>query len=79
VLKSNLPVFACFKTLWCRSGFALCLVTEGLAEEYEGRIKFVEINAEEAPEPVESSLGFQSRKPLRNLMNALVTRSQEAG
>ena len=53
VLKSDLPVFACFTTSWCRSCFALCLVTEDLAKEYEGRIKFVEIDAEDAPELME--------------------------
>ena len=50
VLKSDLPVFACFIASWCGSCFALCLVTEALAEEYERRISFVEIDAEEAPE-----------------------------
>ena len=34
-LKSDLPVFACFITSWYRSCFALCLITEGLAKEYE--------------------------------------------
>ena len=97
VLKSDLPVFACFITSWCRSCFALCLVTEGLAKEYEGRIKFVEIDAEEAPElmaryhlralpaillfkggeQVKKFLGFHSRAPLRNLLNALAAKSKK--
>lgn len=53
VLKSNLPVFACFMASWCRSCFAFCLVTEDLAKEYAGRIKFVEIDVEAAPELME--------------------------
>ena len=97
VLKSDLPVFACFTTSWCRSCFALCLVTEDLAKEYEGRIKFVEIDAEEAPElmerynlralpsallfkhsePVKKLLGFHSRAPVRNLLNALQQESKK--
>ena len=98
VLKSDLPIFACFTTSWCRSCFAFCLVTEGLAKEYEGRIKFVEVDAEEAPElteryniralpavlifkhsePVKNLLGFHSRGPLRNLLDALATGNREA-
>ena len=50
VLKSRLPVFACFTSSWCRSCFALCLVTDDLAKEYGKRIKFVRINVEENPE-----------------------------
>ena len=50
VLKSDLPVFACFTTPQCGSCFALCLVVEDLAREYEGRIKFVRIDVEKAPE-----------------------------
>ncbi len=46
VLNSDIPVFACFTTSQCGSCFALCLVMEDLAKEYEGRIKFVMINAE---------------------------------
>jgi thioredoxin 1 len=50
VLKSALLVFACFTASRCGSCFALCLVVEALAKEYEGRIKFVLIDAEKEPE-----------------------------
>lgn len=50
VLKSRLPVFACFTSSWCRSCFALCLVSDDLAKEYEKRVKFVRIDVEENPE-----------------------------
>ena len=50
VLNSDLPVFACFTTSWCSSCFPTCFVADGLANRYEGRIKFVRIDKEKAPE-----------------------------
>jgi len=50
VLNSDLPVFACFTTSWCRSCFPTCFVADELANRYEGRIKFVRIDKEKAPE-----------------------------
>jgi len=50
VLGSEMPVFVCFSTSRCGSCFALCLVVEDLVEEYEGRIKFVVVDVEKAPE-----------------------------
>jgi len=50
VLKSDLPVFACFTTSWCRACFPTCFVADELANRYEGRIKFVRIDKEKAPE-----------------------------
>ena len=75
VVKSELPVFVCFTTSPCGSCFALCLVTEYLAEEYEGRIKFVKIDVEKEPElaarynilPLPTVLLFQHGKPLKKL------------
>lgn len=49
VLNSDLPVFACFTTSWCRACFPTCLVADELVNRYEGRIKFVRINKEKAP------------------------------
>jgi len=73
VLKSDLPVFACFTTSWCRSCFALCLVIEDLARQYKQRIRFVEVDAEDAPELVEryhlralpAVLLFKGGKPVK--------------
>ena len=75
VLKSELPVFACFTASPCGSCFALCLVTEDLTEEYEGRIKFVKIDVEKEPDiaaryhilPLPAILLFQQGEPLKKL------------
>jgi len=50
VLNSGLPVFACFTTSWCGHCFPTCLVIDELVNQYEGRIKFVRIDKEKAPE-----------------------------
>ena len=50
VLECELPVFACFTTSWCRHCFPTCLVADELVNRYEGRIKFVRIDKEKAPE-----------------------------
>jgi thioredoxin 1 len=49
VLKSKLPVFACFVTSWCHSCFPACFIANELARQYEGTIKFVKVDAEKAP------------------------------
>jgi thioredoxin 1 len=76
VLKSALPVFACFTTSQCGSCFALCLVVEALAKEYEGRIKFVLIDAEKEPElaaryhilPLPAVVLFRDAEPVAKLL-----------
>ena len=50
VLNSDLPVFACFTTSWCQACFPTCRVADELVNRYEGRIKFVGIDKEKAPE-----------------------------
>ena len=50
VLKSDLPVSACFTNSQCGTCFTLCLLVNDLAKEYEGRIKFVRIDVEREPE-----------------------------
>ena len=75
VLKSDIPVFVCFSTSRCRSCFALCLVVEDLAEEYEGMMRFVMIDVEKEPQlaakyhilPLPAVLLFQHGKPLKEL------------
>ena len=76
VLKSNLPVFACFTSSRCRSCFALCLIVEDLAKEYEGRMKFVIIDMEKEPElaaryhilPLPAVLLFQGSEPVKKVL-----------
>ena len=50
VLGSELPVFACFTTSWCRACFPTCSIADDLANRYHGRIKFVRIDKEKALE-----------------------------
>jgi len=50
VLECELTVFACFTTRWCHACFPTCLVADELVNRYEGRIKFVRIDKEKAPE-----------------------------
>ena len=50
VLNSNLPVFACFTTSWCRACFPTCFVADKLVNQYEGQVKFARIDKEKAPE-----------------------------
>jgi len=49
VLNSGLPVFICFTTSWCHSCYPTCLFADKLAKEYDGRVKFVNIDIEESP------------------------------
>ena len=75
VVKSELPVLACFTASQCGACFALCLVTEDLTEEYQGRIKFVKIDAGKEIElaarynilPLPALLLFQHGKPVKKL------------
>lgn len=72
VLNSDIPVFACFTTYQCGSCFALCLVIEDLAKQYEGRVKFVRIDVEKEPElaamynilPLPAMLIFRESEPV---------------
>jgi len=50
VLESALLVFACFTARWCHSCYPTCLIADELAKKYEGKIKFVRVDAEKSPE-----------------------------
>ena len=76
VLKSDLSVFACFTTSQCGSCFALCLVVEDLAKEYEGRMRFITIDVEKEPElaamyhilPLPAVVVFKDSEPVKRLL-----------
>ena len=76
VLKSELPVFACFVAQWCHSCFPTCLLADELAEKYQGKVKFVKINAEKSPEisdryhivALPAIILFQDSQPVKKLL-----------
>lgn len=46
VLDSCFPVYVCFTAPWCRTCYPACLVASELKDDYQGQIKFVEIDVE---------------------------------
>ncbi len=50
VLKSELPVLVDFFATWCGPCRMLAPILEELEPRYEGKIKFVKLDVDEAPE-----------------------------
>ena len=47
VLKSDLPVLVDFSAEWCGPCKSLAPIVESLAQEYSGRVKFVQLDIDE--------------------------------
>ncbi len=50
LLQSDMPVLVCITARECGPCFALCLVVDDLANEYQGRAKFIKVDTTRAPE-----------------------------
>lgn len=50
VVESNVPVLIDFYADWCMPCKMFAPVFEEVAEEYEGKVKFVKVNVDNAPQ-----------------------------
>lgn len=50
VLRSNVPVLLDFTATWCGPCKALAPIIEGLAKEYQGKIKVAKLDIDDSPE-----------------------------
>jgi thioredoxin 1 len=83
VLGCKLPVFTCFTTRWCHSCYPTCLFGDKLANEYEGRVKFVKVDVEKIPHvatgyciiAVPTILIFKDSQPVKKLLGFQELRS----
>jgi thioredoxin 1 len=48
VLKSDLPVLVDFSAAWCGPCKSLAPIVESLAEEYAGKMKFVQVDIDQS-------------------------------
>ena len=63
VLECQIPVFTCFTTRWCHSCYPTCLFGDELANEYEGRVKFVKVDVEKIPHVSEPGIALSPCLP----------------
>jgi thioredoxin 1 len=76
VLECQIPVFTCFTTKWCHSCYPTCLFGDELANEYQGRVKFVKVDVETIPHvsagyriiAVPTILIFKDAQPVKTLL-----------
>jgi len=76
VLESALLVFVCFTAPWCRTCYPACLIADELAKKYEGKIKFVRVDAERSDEisaryhvrALPTIIIFQDSQPVKTLL-----------
>ena len=86
VLKSKLPVLACFEVEWSLSSYATCLFADKLTREYEDKVKFVKMDIEKSPEvstryhviAVPSIFLFKDSQPVKKLLGFQDRRSLRA-
>jgi thioredoxin 1 len=86
VLECQIPVFTCFTTKWCHSCYPTCLFGNELANEYEGRVKFVKVDVEEIPHvsgghriiAVPTIMIFKDAQPVKMLLGIQDRRSLRA-
>jgi thioredoxin 1 len=58
VLEAELPVFVDFFGTWCAPCQAIAPIVDRLAEQYEGKVKFVKVDIDQAPDTA-SNVGVQ--------------------
>ena len=78
VLKSDLPVVVDFWAEWCGPCHQIAPILESLADEYDGKIKFVKVDTEENFETLSSYgvlslptlLLFKEGQPIERITDA---------
>ena len=85
VLQSDVPVLIDFFADWCMPCKMFAPVFEEVAEDYEGKVKFVKVNVDEAPELAQKYLVMsiptlkmvKGQELLGNFVGAMTTEELE--